>query len=149
MALSRSESKQSVAHPNGQKDGSDNASMEYQGHVTADGSGIESQLDSSGKTTEGSSKSNSEAPVSVASHEQTGTTGSGTHDSISSTTTASKPDGDSSDTSNVPGQALQRSQSISPPPPLQPLGQLDNNLQNFLEFTEWTEGGVLRRREGT
>ena len=68
--------------------------------------------------------------------------------SQSQSQTSTPADGDSSDASSCPLQALQRSPPIAPPEAMRPLGQLVGNMQMFLEHSEYTESGHSRLREG-
>ena len=71
-----------------------------------------------------------------------------TDPSSSQSTNQSPYPGDSDDDSTCQLQALQRSPSISPPLPLRPLGHMGANLQMFLTYSEFTEAGIGRKREG-
>ena len=61
----------------------------------------------------------------------------------------SPTDGDTSGSSTCQLQALQRSPPIFPPAPIRPLGNLNGNMQMFLDHSEGTESGRSRVIEGT
>ena len=54
-----------------------------------------------------------------------------------------------SDASSVcQGQTAERTSSIVPPSPQQPVGHMLYNVDKFIYTVEWAEGGLLKQREG-
>ena len=81
---------------------------------------------------------------------QTNTSGSRdeTSPSENENSQSTHADGESSDSSTCQLQALQRSPPISPPVSIRPLGNLNGNMQMFLDHSEGTEAGHSRLIEG-
>ena len=124
-------------------------------NVGEDGTDPKSTLDDS-KVDSNESNDQAESSQTTGTTDQTNTSpiesspsGSSPVETSQSQSQSSSPaDGDSSDDSSCPLQALQRSPPIAPPSSIRPLGQLAGNMNMFLEHSDCTEAGQSRLREG-
>ena len=103
--------------------------------------------DTSGTTSSGTASSGA-VSSDVGSSVGSSTPSKGTQSQPAASQSPIPADGNSSDSSNVQHQELQRSPPVAVPAPEKPLGHLGGNIQMFLKVTEFTENGTSRFREG-